>query len=83
MKDKKIILDTSSMLGFRLADTKQSLGVASGVKLSVKVGGKGKQPRQPSIKVGAMVGAMVGEKGWRKTTRLTVYSNSKVNSFTI
>ena len=56
MKDKKIILDTSSMLGFRLADTKQSLGVASGVKLSVKVGSKGKQPRQPSIKVGAMVG---------------------------
>ena len=75
MKDKKIILDTSSMLGFRLADTKQSLGVASGVKLSVK----GTQPRQPSIKVGAMV----GEKGWPKTTRLTVYSNSKVNSFTI
>ena len=79
MKDKKIILDTSSMLGFRLADTKQSLGVASGVKLSVKVGGKDKQPRQPSIKVGAMV----GQKGWPKTTRLTVYSNSKVNSFTI
>ena len=40
MKDKKIILDTSSMLGFRLADTKQSLGVTTGAKLSVKIGSK-------------------------------------------
>lgn len=53
MKDKKIILDTSSMLGFRLADTKQSLGVASGVKLSVKVGQKN---GIKDSKIGAKVG---------------------------
>ncbi len=40
MKYKQIILDTRKMLGFRLTDVKQSLGVTTGAKLSVKFGSK-------------------------------------------
>ena len=40
MKYKQIILDTREMLGFRLTDVKQSLGVTTGVKLSTKFGRK-------------------------------------------
>jgi len=40
MKGNRIILDTHKLLGFRLVDKEQLLGVASGVKLSVKVGSK-------------------------------------------
>ena len=74
MKDNKIILDTHELLGFRLADTKQLLGVASGVKLSTKqgvikvnvgakIGGKdGIKSPQPSVKIGAKIGGKVGTK---------------------
>ena len=48
MKDKKIILDTNKLLGFRLVDTKQLHGVASGVKPG---------------RVGAKIGNKTGQKG--------------------
>lgn len=44
MKYKQIILDTRKMLGFRLTDVKHSLGVTTGVKLSVKLGSKRRKP---------------------------------------
>jgi len=67
MKYKQIILDTRKMLGFRLTDVKQSLGVATGVK----VGGKPGKPQSLGIttgvklstKFGPKIGSKIGTKG--------------------
>ena len=63
MKDNKIILDTHHMLGFCLADVNPSLGVASGVKLSVKQRGKfGAKVGEKDKVIGITIGAKVSTK---------------------
>jgi len=62
MKYKQIILDTRKMLGFRLIDVKQSLGVTTGVK----IGGKTDIKQSLSVTTGVKLGVKLGRKAGSK-----------------
>ena len=64
MKDNRIILDTHKLLGFRLVDTKQLLGVASGDIVSTKEG-------IIKVKVGAKIGGKEGQKNSKDNLTLS------------